>query len=132
MVRNIYLSSIDTGATIVLNNIFFEYAKARLTETSKAELDRMSRFLEDNPGISIQLSGHTDSIGTLQDNLLLSRQRAEAVRDYLVKSGISTERITTKGFGETQPVADNDTPEGRQKNRRVEFTITERSDTPGQ
>ena len=132
MVRNIYLSSIDTGATVVLNNIFFEYAKARLTETSKAELDRMSRFLEDNPGISVQLSGHTDSIGTHQDNLLLSRQRAGAVRDYLVKSGISAERITTKGYGETKPLADNDTPEGRQKNRRVEFTITDRSDTPGQ
>ncbi len=132
MVRNIYLSSIDSGSTVVLNNIFFEYARARLTETSKAELDQMSRFLEDNPGISIQLSGHTDSIGTHQDNLVLSRQRADAVRDYLVKSGISPQRITTKGYGETKPVVDNDTPEGRQKNRRVEFTITGRSDASRQ
>ncbi|MGM0530475.1 MAG: OmpA family protein [Bacteroidota bacterium] len=129
IVRDIYLPSIDSGSTVVLNNIFFEYAKARLTQNSQAELDRMGRFLEEHPGITIQLSGHTDSIGTRQNNLVLSKRRAQAVKDYLIEAGISPERMTTKGFGETQPVAENDTPEGRQKNRRVEFTITSRSDS---
>ena len=127
--RNIYLSSIDPGSTVVLNNIFFEYAKARLTKVSRAELNRMSTFLEENPAVSIRISGHTDSIGTREDNSALSRQRAEAVRDYLLKTGIDPERITIKGYGETKPVADNDTEEGRRKNRRVEFTITDRSDS---
>jgi len=129
MVKNIYLPAIDSGSTVVLNNIFFEYAKARLTQNSQAELDRMNRFLKDHPGITVQLTGHTDSIGSRQNNLTLSKRRADAVRDYLIETGISPERMTTEGYGETQPVAENDTPEGRQKNRRVEFTITGRSDS---
>jgi outer membrane protein OmpA-like peptidoglycan-associated protein len=122
--RNIYLSSIDSGATVVLNNIFFAFNKARLTRDSKAELDRMSRFLEEYPDITVEISGHTDSIGSSQYNMNLSRERAEVVRKYLVESGIDAERITTKGYGETQPIADNETDRGRQQNRRVEFTIT--------
>lgn len=128
MERNVYLSSIDSGATVVLNNIFFEYARAGLTGNSRAELDRLSRFMKEHPGITIQLAGHTDSIGSKEGNLRLSRQRAESVRDYLVQSGIRRERITSEGYGESKPVADNGTPEGRRKNRRVEFTITGRSD----
>jgi len=71
----------------------------------------------------LRLSGHTDNVGTEQNNLILSKGRAEAVRDFLVASGISASRIKVEYFGEMRPIDTNDTPEGRQKNRRVEMEI---------
>jgi outer membrane protein OmpA-like peptidoglycan-associated protein len=75
-------------------------------------------------GLRLQVEGHTDSIGTDEYNRRLSEQRAEAVRDYLVAQGISSEAITSSGFGKSEPVASNDTPEGRQQNRRVELVVS--------
>jgi outer membrane protein OmpA-like peptidoglycan-associated protein len=71
----------------------------------------------------LQISGHTDNVGDAQKNLVLSKQRAEAVKAYLVSKGVEASRLNTLFFGETQPIATNDTPEGRQKNRRVEMTV---------
>ena len=121
--RNIFLAPIEAGSEITLNNIFFEYARARLTETSRGELEQISSFLAANDTLHVEIAGHTDSIGSKADNMQLSRERAEAVRSFLVESGIDPTRIQAKGYGENQPIADNSSEEGRQKNRRVVFTI---------
>ncbi|HKL38564.1 MAG TPA: OmpA family protein, partial [Bacteroidales bacterium] len=127
--RNIYLAPIQEGSEVTLNNIFFEYARARLTETSRGELGQISRFLKENDTLHVEIAGHTDSIGTEEANRQLSRDRAEAVRAFLVESGIDPGRIQAKGYGESKPVADNSTEEGRQKNRRVVFTIIRSGDS---
>jgi outer membrane protein OmpA-like peptidoglycan-associated protein len=85
------------------------------------ELDKIVQFLQDNPTITIELSSHTDSRGDDTYNLKLSQKRAEAVKLYLVKKGINGDRLAATGFGIENPVADNNTPAGRAKNRRVEF-----------
>ncbi|MEL6945718.1 MAG: OmpA family protein, partial [Bacteroidota bacterium] len=108
---------------IILKNIFFESGKATLLDISLIELQRLKRLLLDHPNIRIQINGHTDDVGSEQDNLLLSESRSKAVYDYLVKQGIKTERLQYKGFGETQPIASNETEEGRQSNRRTEFMV---------
>jgi outer membrane protein OmpA-like peptidoglycan-associated protein len=79
--------------------------------------------MQENPQIKVQVSGHTDNVGSPADNLKLSNNRAKAVVDYLVSKGIDIKRLTWKGYGETKPVADNKTEEGRALNRRTEFTI---------
>jgi outer membrane protein OmpA-like peptidoglycan-associated protein len=109
--------------TVVLKNIFFETASAKLLPISTAELDRLKEMLEENGTLRIQLNGHTDSDGTDASNLTLSSNRAKAVYDYLIQKGIVANRLQYKGFGESQPVATNDTPEGKQENRRTEFEI---------
>ncbi len=109
--------------TVVLKNIFFETASAKLLAISTAELDRLKDMLDENPTLRIQLNGHTDSDGTDASNLTLSSNRAKAVYDYLIQKGIVASRLQYKGFGESQPVATNDTPEGKQENRRTEFEI---------
>ena len=114
---------IAVGSTVLLNNIFFESAKAVLKDESMAELNRLLALFEQVPGLVIEISGHTDSVGADEYNLNLSDARANAVRDYLLEKGINEEQITAKGYGETVPVATNDTDEGRQENRRVEFKI---------
>lgn len=121
--RNIRLAAIRTGAKVTLNNIFFEYARSRLTETSIGELKRIARFLKENDTLYVELAGHTDSIGTQENNTELSRERADAVRQYLIRSGIEPDRIVARGYGENRPVADNTSPAGRKRNRRVVFTI---------
>jgi len=126
--RNIYLAPIRAGSEVTLNNIFFEYGRARLTETSRGELGQISRFLKANDTLHVEIAGHTDSIGTRESNLQLSRDRAEAVRAFLVEAGVEPARIKAKGYGERKPVADNSSEEGRQKNRRVVFTIIRSSD----
>jgi outer membrane protein OmpA-like peptidoglycan-associated protein len=108
---------------IVLENVFFETASAVLRDNSKAELDKLKAFLEENATIKIQLNGHTDNVGEEEDNLLLSDQRANAVRNYLIKNGIDSSRMTAKGFGESKPIQSNETTTGRSKNRRTEFQI---------
>ena len=123
--RNIYLSSIEPGSSVTLNNIFFEYAKARITPSSMGEIRQVARFLRRNDSIRIELAGHTDSIGTRRSNLVLSRERARAVRNSLIELGVDAGRIEAKGYGETRPVADNTTPAGRARNRRVVFTVLE-------
>ena len=108
---------------IVLKNVFFETGSADLKKESLVELNRLKNLLEDNPSLKIQINGHTDNVGSDEDNLKLSDGRAKAVYDFLIENGITASRLKFKGFGETQPVASNETEEGRQQNRRTEFVI---------
>ncbi|MGB9771424.1 MAG: OmpA family protein [Candidatus Kapaibacteriota bacterium] len=112
---------VDKQKKVRLNNIFFDFDKYELKPESYPELDRVVKILEDNPDFKIHIEGHTDSIGTEEYNLQLSRKRAESVRNYLVSKGISIERISVFGFGASLPVATNETEEGRALNRRVEI-----------
>ena len=114
----------ESPKPITLNNVFFKFAKAELKESSFPELNRLLKLLEDNPGMEIEISGHTCSMGSDEYNLGLSQRRAEAIYDYLIKNGISASRLSAIGYGETMPKASNETEEGRQFNRRVEFLIT--------
>lgn len=126
MVQNLYLIPVNTGEVVRLNNIFFETGKWDLKEESFVELDEVVKFLNSNPAMEIALGGHTDNVGADEANLRLSENRAKAVLDYVVSKGIAAERISSKGYGETKPLTGNETEEGRQKNRRVEFTIVKK------
>ncbi len=121
--RNLTLVPMEKGQTIRLNNIFFETAKAELRPESFAELDRVVELLKDKPTMEIEIAGHTDNVGTGALNKQLSEARAKAVESYLKSKGIAAKRMITKGYGDSKPVASNDTEEGKQQNRRVEFTI---------
>lgn len=112
------------GDKFVLKNIYFETAKATLLPTSNQALDSLYRLLTQYPTMEIKISGHTDSQGSHKYNLVLSESRALAVYSYLIERGISSERLEFKGYGKMRPIATNETPEGRQRNRRVEFEIT--------
>lgn len=121
--KDLYLAPIDTGTTIRLNNIFFDYDKSELLEASFFELDRLVNIMDDNPNIVIRIEGHTDNMGSDTYNQKLSEDRAKAVYDYLKGKNIALTRISYIGYGETIPVAPNDTEEGRALNRRVVFKI---------
>jgi outer membrane protein OmpA-like peptidoglycan-associated protein/tetratricopeptide (TPR) repeat protein len=108
---------------VVLHNVFFETASATLRSESAPELDRLADLLQQNPVLRIQINGHTDNVGTDADNLKLSEQRAKAVYTYLLNKGIAAQRLSYKGFGESKPIADNATEEGRKENRRTEFVV---------
>ena len=120
---NIQLQKLRPGATIVLNNVFFETNKYDLLPTSMIELNRLVTLLQQNPDKKIEIGGHTDNVGSDEANLLLSDQRAASVVSYLVKKGITADRLAAKGYGETLPIATNDTDAGRAKNRRTEFKV---------
>lgn len=124
--KDLFLAPIETGQTIRLNNIFFEFGSAELLEDSFSELNRVARFLRENPTVKIRVEGHTDNIGSSRNNLKLSKERAEAVAYRLVSSGIDENRLFVKGYGKSKPVADNTSEEGRARNRRVEFLIIEK------
>ena len=121
--KNIPLQPIEVNASIILKNIFFETKKFQLDPKSQAELDKIVQLLNDNPGIKIEISGHTDNVGKPSDNLSLSNNRAKSVVTYLISKGIAAQRLAAKGYGETKPVADNTTDEGRAKNRRTELKV---------
>jgi OOP family OmpA-OmpF porin len=121
--RDLYLVPVEVGEVLRLNNIFFDLAKASLRDESIPELSRLLKYMQDNPVMEIELAGHTDNIGTDEANLHLSQERANAVKTYLLSKGIADTRVSAKGFGESKPVASNDTEEGRQLNRRLEFSI---------
>ena len=108
---------------IILKNVFFETGSAALKDASVYELRKLKKLLVDNPQIKIRINGHTDDVGSEEDNLRLSEDRAMAVFDFLIKEGISAERLSYKGFGESLPIASNDNPKGRQLNRRTEFVV---------
>jgi OmpA-OmpF porin, OOP family len=107
-----------------LNNVFFDFDKWDLRPESFIELDRVVKLLTENPAIEIEMSAHTDAKGSDEYNIKLSHNRAASVRTYIISQGIAESRIISKGYGETKPIDTNETDEGRQMNRRVEFTIT--------
>jgi outer membrane protein OmpA-like peptidoglycan-associated protein/tetratricopeptide (TPR) repeat protein len=120
---DIALQPIEANATIVLRNIFFDFNQYNLKPESQVELDRIVQLMKDNPTLRIQINGHTDNIGKAADNLKLSENRAQEVVKYLTQKGVQAERLSFKGFGATQPVADNTTEENRAKNRRTELKV---------
>ncbi len=119
------IERIELNISSTLNNIFFDFGSSSLKESSKPELKRVVKFMNSNPKMKIEISGHTDNIGSYEENINLSKERANAVASFLLDAGIDKNRIVTKGFGYNKPIASNETAEGRQKNRRVEFKIIE-------
>lgn len=117
--KDVELEALVPGAEITLNNVFFDTDKATLKPKSRVELDKLAAFLEGNPDLKVQFEGHTDNQGSPAHNMDLSKRRAKAVYDYIVEQGIVADRLQYKGFGETKPIADNNTEEGRAKNRRT-------------
>jgi outer membrane protein OmpA-like peptidoglycan-associated protein len=125
MMINYYLTPIVKGEKVVLKHVNFETNSAILQPESFVELDKVAKFLSENPEVKILIGGHTDNQGTPEKNLTLSDNRAKSVMNYLISKGINAERLQSKGFGQTQPMADNSSEENKHLNRRVEFTITE-------
>ena len=123
---DIPLQPIEANAAIELKNIFFETNKFEIKPESGAELNEVVQLMKDNPTLHIQISGHTDNVGKPLDNKTLSENRAKAVTNYIIAHGIAAGRLSFKGFGDTQPVADNATPEGRARNRRTELMVVSR------
>ena len=123
-VKNIALEPIKLASSFVFTQVLFENNSFALLPPSLPELNKLVQILEENPGMHIQISGHTDNIGKAADNLTLSTSRAKAIVQYVSSKGIATERLTYKGFGSTEPIATNETAAGRALNRRTSFTIT--------
>ena len=121
----INLAGCKTGDTIVLHGVNFNFNKSTLTVNAKALLDQVADALKARSDIKVEIDGHTDSIGAASYNQKLSERRAASVKLYLVDHGIDAGRMTTKGFGESKPIASNKTAEGRELNRRVELKITD-------
>jgi OOP family OmpA-OmpF porin len=123
------LVAIKYDEPVVVNNIFYEFAKWQLKEESFTELDKLVKLMAENPTIRAEIGAHTDAIGSDKANQILSEKRAQSVVDYLVSKGISKDRLTVVGYGESMPIAPNknedgsDNPEGREKNRRTEFKV---------
>ncbi len=114
---------IDGGISIVLNNVFFETGKYDLKPESHSELIRLARFFDQHGDLRLQISGHTDNVGSREANLRLSESRADAVRQFLLQLGLPESSIEVVGMADSNPIADNSTHEGRARNRRVEFKI---------
>ena len=121
---DLYMQHIKEGIKVKIENLFFATNKTYILPQSEQSMSDLANFLTENQGVTIHITGHTDAVGTDEANQILSEGRANAVKADLVKRGIAGERITTEGKGEKEPVANNDTEEGRALNRRVEFTIT--------
>jgi outer membrane protein OmpA-like peptidoglycan-associated protein len=113
----------ETAKTYTLDNVHFDVAKASLRPGSFAELEELVAYLKNKTEIIIEIAGHTDNVGKDADNLRLSQQRADTIRDYIIKKGIEGTRVSAKGYGASEPVAPNDTEKGRQSNRRTEVHI---------
>ena len=120
---DVALQPIKFGEKVVLKNVFFETASFALLPESKVELNKLVAFMENNATIRIEIGGHTDNVGTAEDNQSLSENRAKSVRNYIIDNGVSADRIDYRGYGETQPIDTNETPEGRANNRRTEFKV---------
>jgi len=109
---------------LILTGINFAFDSAKLDKPSETIIERAVQNLKRNPQMRVLIEGHTDSVGPEDYNMGLSIRRAQAVKDYIVSQGIAKERLSKKGFGESQPLESNDTKEGRAQNRRVEFVVT--------
>lgn len=125
IVNDIALEPIEKGTKVVINNVFFELGKAELKPISYVELSKGVDLMQKNSSMVIEVGGHTDNLGSDEANMSLSARRAQSVVDYMVLAGIDKSRLIAKGYGETVPIEDNSTKEGRAKNRRTEFVIVE-------
>jgi outer membrane protein OmpA-like peptidoglycan-associated protein/tetratricopeptide (TPR) repeat protein len=123
IIHNVSLVKAEKGAKIVLNNIFFDFNKSTLRPASYSSLSNLLALMNRYPNMAIEISGHTDNIGSMDYNQNLSDSRAQVVKDYLLKNGISAKKVNALGRSFKQPIATNDTPEGRQLNRRTEIKI---------
>ncbi len=124
--RNLYLVPIEIGQTIRLNNLFFDTGEYELKESSNSELKSLLKLLQLNPNMKIKIVGYTDNVGSDASNLTLSKNRANSVYEWLIKNNVDKSNLSSMGMGRKDPMATNDTEEGRQLNRRVEFTIVGR------
>jgi outer membrane protein OmpA-like peptidoglycan-associated protein len=113
----------EAARTYTLDNVHFDFGKATLRPESFAELEELVHYLKNKDQIKVEIGGHTDNVGKEADNLKLSQQRADAIRNYILKKGIQPARVIAKGYGAAEPVADNDNEEGRQLNRRTEVRV---------
>jgi outer membrane protein OmpA-like peptidoglycan-associated protein len=113
----------ETGKSFVINDIYYATSRAEIDNKSLLILDEFAKYLIEHPNISIEIAGHTDNVGNDDANLALSMERSYEVMKYLVSKGVEGKRLTSKGYGETKPMADNATEEGRAQNRRTEFII---------
>lgn len=123
--RTVYLDKgkVKTGYTFSADNIYFDSGSASIRPESIPALERLNDFMRNNPGIKIEISGHTDNVGTAEYNMKLSKKRAEAVSEYLFGRGVKKNRISAEGYGYSNSAASNDSEVNRQKNRRVEITV---------
>ncbi len=122
---NSILQTRDSARGLIVNmsDVLFDTGSHTLKPGAREKLAKISGILLAHPGLTLQIEGHTDSVGSDEFNQLLSERRADSVRDFLAEQGVPVSSITARGFGKTQPVASNDTPEGRQRNRRVELVV---------
>lgn len=120
------ISKMQVGEKLSIPNIVFDVNSYKIKQESNKNLDKLYSLLKENVKLKIEISGHTDNIGKDADNLILSTNRAKAIVDYLIKKGINSNRLAYKGYGSTQPIADNKTYDGRAQNRRVEIIILEK------
>jgi outer membrane protein OmpA-like peptidoglycan-associated protein len=123
IILNIALERVVAGSVAVLNNIFFDFDSYQINSKSIPELQKVILFMRENSEVRIEISGHTDNVGAEAYNQNLSTQRALAVMNYLIEQGISAKRLLFKGYGSSKPISSNETEEGRQLNRRIEFTV---------
>ena len=114
-------AALTASGAVAVRDILFDTGKATIQPSSAATLTMIADMLKANPDVALEIQGHTDNVGAPAANLALSRERAASVKAALVKAGIEGERLTTAGFGDTRPVAENTTDEGRARNRRVEL-----------
>ena len=124
--KDVPLQPIEVGKSVILRNIFFEFDSYVLKDESKIELNKLIHFLKTYPSVKIEVSGHTDNIGTAAYNETLSEQRARSVADYLIGASVDKQRIKYAGYGFRKPLASNETEEGRSLNRRTEVIITDK------
>ena len=120
------VQKIEVGRSYRVNDIKFPTNSADISKSSEYILDELITFLKENPTVKIRIEGHTDNVGSLDQNMVLSNDRAFTVMGYLQEKGIAASRLSFKGLGPTKPVKTNDTPEGRAANRRTEFVIVSR------
>lgn len=121
--KDLAVQKLKVGGTYEIADIFYQTNSAELARSSRMILNQFATYLQDNPGLSVTIQGHTDDVGDDQQNLLLSQQRADVVKNFLIQKGVNKARLKSIGFGETQPRVENDSEENRAKNRRTEFKI---------
>ena len=116
---------IDPPKQYRLDDVHFDFDKSTLRQDSYSQLSELLEYLQRREDVNIEIAGHTDNVGADDHNLKLSQERANTIRDYLIRKGIKASKLIAKGYGSTEPVADNGTEEGRQLNRRTEVRIIE-------